>query len=366
MGVFINQGNVVLQWAAKHSIETSKESKLLSDAASDQKQSLLKQEMESKEVASSIKQMQQTVQIGMDGVKIAESSQSLGKTVSSQQTAKQNMPALRDNLRAVRDNPGDEAAMQRLKDTPLENGRTVGDRFSDDQLRVLTGQDTNLSADHLHELGFTDSDVLQQTGEVDDLVKAGKDGLNNDEAVGFMMAHRKTSSEMKGEYVRQKLQEAINTNVDTLVGTTAEWTRRSVQQGGKQAKSAVSQADKLFSDILEGDTQHLKELDKNRPRLPPEHERPQQQQPQELIPGGECYHAARAAHRSTPRCWNGREAPPLSITEGALSAPPARTRRQRGPGAGLSLLAGGDAAGRRRPLLRRDLRREVRAGARAR
>jgi hypothetical protein len=208
----------LMRMMANHEIDSERENRLLIKGLHQQAQGDLAIKNAEKETANAIAGAMAWVNIGMSAVKVASQAQNVGETAKSTADLQKGVGDVQagggvggtDSSSGTGSTAGTGNAddgMAALKatrlpgsggdrvDTQLEHmvggrqGMTVGERFTDQQLGVITGKTDlqSLSNEDLKGMGFSDREVAT-------LRHYGSDGLSGDEGVHFMMTHSSPES----------------------------------------------------------------------------------------------------------------------------------------------------------------------------
>jgi hypothetical protein len=256
-------GNVLLKAMADHAIQSNTEGHLMNDANEERKRAGIQQDMAAKEIAAGQQQFQGYVNIAMSTVNAVQQGQKLGQTVGDMQTQSAQMEGIGQDLQALRENPNDQAAMDRLKARPLGDS-TVGERFSDDQIRALaSGEVGTMSDQQLRDLGFADSNDPRRLSEIHDLKKAAgdADGFTSGDAAGFMWGHRRTEAQEQGKQFREDLQKAIKDVTSYGVSESVGMTRDRMEKSGKRSREDKDAAQEMIEQTNEQNQALTKKVD---------------------------------------------------------------------------------------------------------
>lgn len=198
-------GTNIMRLAAANAVESDKENKLLIDATSKQEEISIRQDIANKEAAEGMRQFQSYVQFVQEGVQAGKATVSAGQAVGNfaNQVGGGTESNISDQIDTARTGGTTDAtaeggdALADLKGIQLQDGGTVGQRFTNEQLEMLvgsgTGEDgpgwTQMEPDaartELRNAGFSE-------GEVNQLMEMGHggDGLTSDEAASFVFDNR--------------------------------------------------------------------------------------------------------------------------------------------------------------------------------
>lgn len=200
---------------ANHEIDSERENRLLIKGLHTQVQGDISIKNAEKENANAIASAMAWVNIGMSAVKVASQAQNVGETASKTSDLQNGMQQAQgaggaggsgstdstagsgnadDGLAALKATRLPGSGGDRV-DTQLEHlaggreGMLVSERFTDQQLGVLTGRTDlrSLSNEDLQGMGFSDREIAT-------LRHYGSDGLSGDEGVHFMMTHSSPES----------------------------------------------------------------------------------------------------------------------------------------------------------------------------
>jgi hypothetical protein len=270
-------GNVLLKAMADHAIQSDTEGRLMNDANEERKRAGIQQDLASKEINAAMQQFQGYVNIAMSTVNVVQQGQKLGQTVSDMNTQKaqmegigQDMQGLREDLAALRADPNNaelqarvDARLESLRGRPLGES-TVGERFSDDQLKALASGDVaNMNDQQLRDLGFTDSNDPRRLGEIHDLKKAAgdEDGFTSGDATGFMWGHRRTEAQEQAKQFKEDLQKAIKDVTSFGVSESIGHTRDRNEKEGKRGIDDKDAAQEMIEQTNEQTQSFQKKVD---------------------------------------------------------------------------------------------------------
>jgi hypothetical protein len=237
---------------AENAIEAEEVQKKASRSAHLQGQVQLELRNAQREQANDLQAAISTVNTIASAVKAGEAVVNVGSAVD---TAKQESTT-RTNLNTGLDSAGSggSGSLDSLKSVQLGEGQTVGQRFNDQQLGVLTsGQPVTQSQADLEAMGFSKN-------EAKELRRVGADGLSHDEAVDFMWQHRATDSQQHSSQQRDKIKEGVIKFVQDAFKYGAQDGIKHSKENAKKAGDESKTLNELADDIRDLSSKHNSNL----------------------------------------------------------------------------------------------------------
>lgn len=238
---------------AVNAIESEETSRVISKAAHVNAQAEIEQKTAERTQANSLASAMSYVNMASSAVNVVKSGVKVGEAVDTAQQEQATRPQLEQGVEAVQADASEES-LTRLDDVRLgRDGPRVGDRFSRDQLRVITGGSVNETRAELRQMGFSDREAGQ-------ILAMREDGVTKEEAVGFLWGNRKTQAQQDQEHIREKLLDALQSQTVAAFGQGVQHASKESNKQGKRADELANELDSIGDKSADQISDHWKRL----------------------------------------------------------------------------------------------------------
>lgn len=263
-----NLGTAVSRLVAENAIESSETNRLMQRSAHEASEADLDAKNKARETANDMRAASAWVETASSAASVARSGAKVGEAADDYSQYRSTEPQLSEATSQARstDAATSESGMRELLDTRLGNGRRVGERFSEGQVRALMRDDlaarTGESREQwdarvggeLRNAGFTKEEVNQ----IWDKAKDGRFSVSD--AVEFIWANRKSPEQAKAEQVREKIIDGIQSQTVAFISRGTNEVAKKAQTQAKRSGEQSGRTSEVADKAVEQSSEHEKKL----------------------------------------------------------------------------------------------------------